>query len=238
MNGFKATARGLLERLLARYGYQLRPEPELEIGFTAQYLSRLGSPRTVIDVGVGDGTWPLYEAFPDAHFVLIEPLERYRPALARIAAQYDCTLVHKAVGESPGDFEINVDTGNPQMTSFLSRMALTRTDNPIERQTVSVTRLDTVAAGLPDLAGPILLKMDTEGHELAVLRGATGLLPRVDWVIAEVSIAARFAGGYRFEELIRCMDDHGFGVFSFLSLFQAVEMRQRFADVLFERRRT
>src|SRR3954447_375084 len=32
------------------------------------------SPRTVIDVGAARGTQPLYEAFPDAYLVLVEPL--------------------------------------------------------------------------------------------------------------------------------------------------------------------
>ena len=42
------------------------------------------SPETVIDVGAGFGSfdWQCYEVFPDARYVLIEPLEEYKNLIA------------------------------------------------------------------------------------------------------------------------------------------------------------
>ena len=52
------------------------------------HVSRLGfRPQTVIDVGVADGTFELYRAFPNAKHLLIEPLEEFKPALERITRQ-------------------------------------------------------------------------------------------------------------------------------------------------------
>ena len=229
----------LIERLCApllrRLGYELRRRRTREIGFHADYLRQLCTPSTVIDVGVGEGTNALYRAWPDAQLVLVEPLPQFRAAMARIAARHRCRLVHKAVGAEPGTLTLNVDPLNPQMSSFHARTELTRTGNPIEPLSVDVTTLDAIAGDGPPLSAPILLKIDTEGHELEVLRGATELLPRVDWVIAEVSIAPRFAGGYAFEDLLGFLRGQGFGLFAILSSFQGGELGQRFADCLFKR---
>jgi hypothetical protein len=62
------------------------------------------------------------------------------------------------------------------------------------------------------------------------------LLRATGAVIAEVSIAERFEGGYEFEDLVRFMSAHGFRLSSFLSVtHQRGELRPRFADVLFTR---
>ena len=56
-------------------------------------------------------------------------------------------------------------------------------------------------------------------------------------MIAESSIARRFENGYEFKDIIALMDQHGFDVFSLLTIecLQG-EVRQRFADVVFRRR--
>jgi FkbM family methyltransferase len=205
------------------------------VGFNAPYLSRICQPATVIDVGVGYGTWPLHKAYPTARFILIEPLTEYRSYLARLSRAYDCTVIQAAVGERPGQCHMMVDTGCPMRSSLSTRTPVTRSGSPLSRRTVNVVTLDSLLDTHPDLRRPILLKIDTEGHELAVLRGAQALLPLVDTVIAEVSIAPRFDQGYSFEEFVSYMDAHGFNVYSFLTMpVPRRSDRQRFTDMVFK----
>jgi len=84
----------------------------------ASYLSRLGHPNTVFDVGVGFGTYELYRAFPKAKFVLIEPLKDYEPAITDIAAKYDSLVVYAAAGDRVGAATIRVDPANLELTTF------------------------------------------------------------------------------------------------------------------------
>jgi FkbM family methyltransferase len=225
----------LLKGVLRRFGYELRKKPE--IGFTASYLSRICNPRTVIDVGVANGTVALHNAFPKAKFVLIEPLREYEDSINRLCTKYDCDVHYKAVAESPGTVEFNVDAGNLEKSSFSSRATQNDKYNRLERRLVEVTTLDALYLQNPDIQRPILLKIDTEGHELSVLEGATHLLPAVDFVIAESSIARRFENGYEFKDIVWFMDKSGFDVFSLLTVESLRgEDRQRFADVLFKRR--
>ena len=109
--------RELIKRVVHACGYEIHKTPKVVRGFRAEYLARFGNFATVIDVGVGFGTDELYEAFPDAHFVLVEPVAEYRATLARIASRYRTTIVPKAVGEQPGRLE---DT-YPTLRSFLLR---------------------------------------------------------------------------------------------------------------------
>jgi hypothetical protein len=55
-------------------------------------------------------------------------------------------------------------------------------------------------------------------------------------VLAEVSIAPRFEGGYRFEDMILFMRENGFELMSIVNVAQAPnEVQPRFADVAFRR---
>src|SRR5512134_1272129 len=54
-----------------------------------KHIKRLGfEPRTVLDVGAAAGTPELYNAFPKARHILIEPLEENRPRLEEVKKKY------------------------------------------------------------------------------------------------------------------------------------------------------
>jgi Methyltransferase FkbM domain len=76
---------------------------------------------------------------------------------------------------------------------------------------VPVRRLDRLVEerGLP---GPFLLKIDTQGTELDVMRGAERILPQVDLVIAEVSFFnfRRKRNQPLVDDVLRFMDARGF----------------------------
>jgi FkbM family methyltransferase len=230
--------RTLIKWLLRSLGWELnriRPAGE-EHAFNSAYLRRLGDPATVFDVGVGRGTYPLYEAYPRAKFVLVEPARECEPYIRPIQEKYDCIVHYKAVGSAPGQLEFNVDLDDPEKSSLESRERLTVRQHELDRRIVEVTTLDALLKESPDLKRPIFLKLDTEGHELEALRGAAGLLQVVDFVIAEVSVASRFKGGYRFEDVIEFMRNHGFRFADIIAMAHAPgEIEPRHMDVVFRR---
>lgn len=222
----------LIQKTLNRLGYEIRPQPAV-----LSSLSGICDPKTVFDIGVGYGTYPLYEAFPNARFILVEPLGHFKSSIDKITARYDCAVIHKAVSNVEGTAQINIDTRNLEKSSFDDRTPLTSTGNRLEKQEVEVTTLDAILEECSDVKQPILLKIDTEGHELKVLQGASSLLRITDTVILEVSIAKRFEDGYEFEDLVVFMRDNGFSLLTFLDIIHARgELRPRFADIVFKRR--
>lgn len=71
-----------------------------------------------------------------------------------------------------------------------------------------------------DFAGraPDLLKLDVQGYELEVLRGAEESLSGVGAVLAELNLLDIHAGVPLFAELIRWLDDRGFVAFDLCGL--------------------
>lgn len=89
----------LVKTLPDKLGYEIHRKRGTDDfgGFRPSYLAQICQPRTVIDVGVGYGTYPLYEPFPEARFVLVEALRDYEGAIGEIARKYRCDIVYKAV---------------------------------------------------------------------------------------------------------------------------------------------
>ncbi len=76
------------------------------------------------------------------------------------------------------------------------------------------------------------MKIDTEGFELEVIKGATKTLKKTEFVIAEVSAKRRFQGSYRFSELIAALGKQGFEPLDFLS---PLRPDKEGCDILFAR---
>jgi FkbM family methyltransferase len=173
----------------------------------AESLRKPGfSPATMIDVGAAEGTPPLYEAFPAAHHVLIDPLEEYREALEELSARVGGEYHRVAVGAEEGELVIHVRARHLQASSMRHDPEARQKQEP---RTIRVTTLDALRdehAWQP----PFGLKIDTEGYEDEVLKGATRLLADTQFVVAEVRVKPLFDGGYTFAELIGLLDRHGF----------------------------
>ena len=192
---------------------------------TARYLRRYGfEAPVIIDVGVLNGTPWLYDAYPDRKFILVDPLEESRVAVADLWGGLDYDFHVTALGSRKGSVEMDIEPTRLARSTPGHRFDAAAV---IEKRRVDVVRLDSITDGL---SGPFGLKIDTEGHELEVIKGATRTLERCEFVIAEVSIKKRFKDGYRFSEVIAAMAERGFEVHSFLS---GLTRSPRMSDVLF-----
>jgi len=81
----------------------------------------------------------------------------------------------------------------------------------------------------------IFLKVDTEGHDLAVMRGATGLVDWIRFVMMETPVIPRFEGEPDFATNIVEMRKLGFVVTNFVgNIFEASRQRSQAFDLIFE----
>jgi hypothetical protein len=90
----------------------------------------------------------------------------------------------------------------------LHRQAFPQTERQT-KITVPVARLDDYLDRI-DLQPPVLLKLDVQGYEAAVLRGATQTLARVDFLLCELSFAELYAGQPLFDEIHALLTGQGF----------------------------
>jgi FkbM family methyltransferase len=202
------------------------------------YLRGLGfRPRTIIDVGVAKGTPQLYAAFPDAQLILVEPLSEYFEGIARLLEHRRGVHIPAAAGSSEGELELLVEPRWTDMTSRYSRHPLGRTGDTLTPRRVHVTTIDRIIANHA-FPAPFGLKIDTEGSELEVIRGAAATLERTLFVIAEVSVLpGRLEGSYSFAQFIAAMDQAGFEVCDLVDVGRSRSSTHVvYLDLVFQRR--
>lgn len=78
------------------------------------------------------------------------------------------------------------------------------------REQVAVRRVDTLLRDAVEAAERPLLKVDTQGNDLAVLRGAEGVLARIHGVQIEMSLLPLYEGEALYSEVLNYLTQHGF----------------------------
>jgi FkbM family methyltransferase len=205
---------------------------------TPAYLSAFGfAPDHVFDIGVCNGTPYLYQAFADRHFVLVDPLTESRALIETggFGITYDFHEV--ALGETPGTAVLDVPTirrgSGLVLASFHKRVdEVGRIIRGMEKRDVTVETLDRIAAAYPGRLG---LKIDVEGHELPLMRGARETLLRSDFVIVEVSLTQRFEATTLPSTLIALLAGFGLELRDVLDTSVPFTAAPRHMDLLFTR---
>jgi FkbM family methyltransferase len=181
------------------------------LGGALRQLRILGfKPQTVIDVGVASGTPELYEPFPDASLLLIEPLAEFEPYLKDISKRYNAQYVLSAAGEARGVATLNVHTDQLDCSSLFREVEGVSVDGS-PRQ-VPVLTLDEVCSE-KGLKGPYLIKIDAQGAELKILEGAARVLNETEAAILEVTLFGTMIGGPKLANVVAYMEDRGLVVY-------------------------
>jgi FkbM family methyltransferase len=206
----QAARRAALKRGIEvrRVGSGVRRTPEEVLA----HVKKLGfAPATVIDVGVAYGTPELYDAFPDARFLLVDPLEEYAEGIAQITGRLNAEWVRAAAGPAPGEIEINVNRA-PALSSTLGHWK-GQDDGGLARK-VPVVRIDDLSAER-SLPAPYLVKVDVEGAELRVLEGASRVLEQTELVLLEVNLFEFLPGQPQLHDVVAFMAERGFVTYDF-----------------------
>lgn len=205
----------LIQGFFRMFGRELRRVDSPTRSFSAgiKHLAGFVSPVTVIDVGVGRGTPELYRHFSSQGYLLVEASPNFSETLEELAKQLNSAVVENVFcGQTSGVQEMRIYRDSHKSSMFEPR----RTLDLETVTTVPVATLDSLVAK-HDLSPPFVVKIDVEGAELEVVRGAKNTLQRTEAVVAETSILPRFVGAPEFAELVREMSQHGFAVFDILA---------------------
>jgi FkbM family methyltransferase len=225
-----------LDSLLRRFGWTLestRGEPRMSPRGALANVRRLGIvPGTVIDVGAAYGDWSAECAavFPDARYLVVEPLSEYGPFLDdSLRAIGDVQRIAAAAGAEEGDLTLNVHAdlvGTSMHREYEKGLE-------IEARRVPAVTIDGIVKTY-DAAPPYLLKVDVQGAELDVLAGAVETLRATELVVLEVSFLEFFEGGARFDEVVAALAEAGFAAYDLLGVgYRPLDGALSQADLLF-----
>jgi len=175
----------------------------------------------VIDVGASTGVFvgTLSRFIPLAGATCYEPLPDTWPA--RRADLINVRFRDVAVGSRPGTVEIS-RANHPGLSSVLKLSSSYKYQfdgfdeiRMIESRTVELVTLDHDFAAADANGELIVLKIDTQGYELEVLKGATSLLrsDRVAVVVLELMVKEKYDGQGSIDEVIRFLRDLGYEIY-------------------------
>ena len=193
------------------------------VGASTEHLKALRNRQfaTILDVGANRGQFALLcrTLYPQARIVSFEPLPRPANIYRYIFSGDDLVELNQtALGAVRGRLDMHVasDDDSSSILEIGRRQTQAFGTREVERFPVVVERLDELVDG-EDLVSPVLLKIDVQGFEAHVLRGAEKLLPAIDAVYVESSFVELYEGQALFADVWGLVSESGFsmqGVFN------------------------
>ncbi len=167
--------------------------------FLKKYLHLTAPGGVIIDVGANAGEYSLTcaELRPDANVFAFEPHPKTFQVLLGSLSGANAHCYNKAVGRAAGTLELfdyDDQDGSPHASVYKEVIEGIHKGNAVSHK-VEVVSLDDFikAQGLKDIC---LLKIDTEGHELEVLKGAAetidlGSIGAIQFEFNEMNVISR-----------------------------------------------
>ena len=170
---------------------------------------------TVVDVGANIGQFAqlIHEILPQAGIHSFEPLREQYMQLERLSKKIPLLQCYPlAAGSENCDKNINANEFSPS-SSLLPMTELHASSFPFTKhsvaQKVHVRPLDSVLP-MAALQKKILLKIDVQGYEMEVLKGAEHLLRQVEVIIVETSFQELYRGQPLFDDIYKFLLEKNF----------------------------
>jgi FkbM family methyltransferase len=169
----------------------------------------------VLDVGGADGTTAglFLNGLPDSKIMVFEPImENYRQIEESLKGKENIILIKKAAGSKNDSGVINrasritsssLYTLNPDKSSGVF-------SSDLEMQGQEKIEVVTIDSVVPAGERIKILKLDVQGYELEVLKGAGSALSRTDIIVTEVNNHNVYVGAPKYFELDEFLRSRGF----------------------------
>jgi FkbM family methyltransferase len=230
--------RATVRRQFARLGYDVKRITGAVGEDPYRDMPRIvANPRPVVaDVGanIGQTVERMRAAFeaPEIHSFEASP-STFAELEARVGSLPGVHVVNGGLGSKPGRMELFENT-HSDMSSLLEPGAepMGEVKGRVE---IDVGTLDDYAAE-NEIERFDVLKSDTQGYDLEVLRGAEGLLAcgAVGLVFIEINLNRSYKGLPRLDEICGYLFDHGFELVAFYNFHYSGD-RVSWADAMFAR---
>ena len=165
----------------------------------------------VVDIGVAHHTNDLYQAFQGKQFLLIEANPAFQGHLEDLKKKLNAKVEMVFCGDKKGEIILNVPGNNRRASAY--------TEKSSKQKSISVKMetLDYLMERNELLSGSVLLKIDVEGAELDVLRGAEKTLAQAKVLVLEICWGVPFtAGSADYIDLLLFMRGQGFELYNII----------------------
>ena len=175
----------------------------------------------VLDVGANVGQYAqnLIGLGYKGNVVSFEPLSNAHEILANKSKKYSCWNVAEKIGLGDYDGEAQINVSKNSVSSSLLNMSDEHIKaSPealyIDKETIKVKKLDAVFDEYKKNFKNIFLKIDTQGYEEQVLKGASKSLSEIKGLQLELSLVPLYENQKLFIEMVEIIKSFGFDVYS------------------------
>jgi FkbM family methyltransferase len=174
-------------------------------------LKELGYiPDTILDIGAYHGHWTdtMKTIYPNASYYLFEAIDY--PELKRFN-NISNTFVYNVVLNDKIDTVNWYQMKNTGDSMFREKTQFFNNCEIIKRETIDLNTLISSENILTSRNTNILIKIDCQGAEIPILKGASNILNKTDFIIMELPLFGQYNEGVgSFQEHITFMESIGF----------------------------
>ena len=192
-------------------------------------------PVFAVDAGAFDGEWTkmFKTIFPLANVLMIEPQRDKTDVLKTITGVLPGTHFHIGLLGSASGKEV-VFHVNATVSSVLEEYK----PNTFKKESLYLETLDDIILKTGNnFKLPDFIKLDVQGYELEVLKGASKIMESLQFILCEVSLIEINKNSPLIAEVIRFMDERGFMTYDICSFIRRPLDRALWqTDILFIRK--
>jgi len=201
--------------------------------------------KSVIDVGANKGQFALrlLENNFEGNILSFEPLFEEHELLNKLSLKKKNWKIAKrcALGKKQGLQKFYI-SGNRESSSLLKILKKHKDLRPesktIETKKVIIDKLDNFKNDIINLKKNLLLKIDAQGSEIDVLKGATKVLKYIKCFFIEVSLVSLYKNQKLWLDIIEYMQKHNYKVWSIDQLLKNNDTGQTYqVDIFFYKKK-
>ncbi len=189
--------------------------------------------ETVFDIGANSGLYAkeLRDDLSYSKRILsFEPLSsEFRELEKNAINDTNWEVFNFAIGDIDERLKINI-AGNSFSSSILEMLPAHQSHAPesnyIGHEEIEVKKLDSIFSNLCKKKQNVYMKIDTQGFEAKVLKGAENSLPHIDTIQMEMSLVPLYEGELLFNDLYLLMINYGYSLINIEPGFRDIESGQ------------
>ena len=178
-----------------------------------ELVKKMNKANTLIDVGSNKGQFSLLvrKYFPDIKIYSFEPQLNELNIQKKILGKKNINYYNLALGgeEKISNFYITKRKDSSSILKPNQQNNINKIYDTSEILEINVKKLDSIISTV-EISRPSILKLDVQGYELEVLKGASNILKYIDYIVTEVSFVEIYSNQVTNKDLTNFMISNKF----------------------------